>query len=149
VLKLHLLTKLHENERQSTISSNENQELAMKQKMEVEMYQNSYYMIIVLILLGTAMAQTLLHDDILRSTLSHIQMKRCQYIDNFPEAVTDIIESVWDGKKLKPYDLVKQKFYRISTSFFDINADKVKKRDFFIGLYGRIGRKVAMNRPAL
>ncbi|MFW9907191.1 MAG: hypothetical protein ACFFEF_01340 [Candidatus Thorarchaeota archaeon] len=80
-------------------------------------------------------------DDILRSTLFHIQLKCCQYIDNFPEAVTDVFESNLRGKKLRSYDALKNRLYRIKTNFFDINSDKIKKRDFFLGLYERIKKK--------
>ena len=89
------------------------------------------------------MAETLItQDEILRSTLFHIQMKQCQYIDNFPETVTEIFRSMVKGKRLKPYDEMKRKLYRIKTNFFDINGDKVVKRDFYLGLYNRIQRKV-------
>jgi len=89
------------------------------------------------------MAEMLItQDDILRSTLFHIQLKQCQYIDNFPEAVTGIFQSMYNGKKLQPYDDLKRKLYRIKTNFFHINGDKVVKRDFYLGLYNRIKRKV-------
>ncbi|MDF1538118.1 MAG: hypothetical protein P1Q69_04365 [Candidatus Thorarchaeota archaeon] len=88
------------------------------------------------------MAEMLItQDDILRSTLFHIQLKQCQYIDNFPETVTEIFQSMINGKKLKPYDDMKRKLYRIKTNFFDINGEKVVKRDFYLGLYNRIKRK--------
>ncbi|MHA1906989.1 MAG: hypothetical protein ACW98Y_06830, partial [Candidatus Thorarchaeota archaeon] len=83
------------------------------------------------------------HDDILRSTLFHIQLKQCQYIDNFPEKITEIFQSSYDGKKIKPYDDMKRRLYRIKTNFFDINGDKIQKRDFYIGLYNRIKRNMA------
>ncbi|MHA2424839.1 MAG: hypothetical protein ACXAEF_08630 [Candidatus Thorarchaeota archaeon] len=91
------------------------------------------------------MAQvTVTHDDILRSTLFHIQLKQCQYIDNFPEKITEIFKSNYDGKKFKPYDHMKRRLYRIKTNFFDINGDKIQKRDFYLGLYARIKRKMAL-----
>ena len=77
--------------------------------------------------------------DILQSTLFHIQVKQCQYIDNFPEAVTNIIDSAVGKKQLKDYDTVKRRLYRIKTNFFKIN--EIKKKDFFEGLYSRIQNK--------
>jgi hypothetical protein len=77
--------------------------------------------------------------DILQSTLFHIQVKQCQYIDNFPEAVTNIIDSAVGKKRLKSYDTVKRRLYRIKTNFFKIN--EIKKKDFFEGLYSRIQNK--------
>ncbi len=86
------------------------------------------------------------NEEILRSTLFHIQLKQCQYIDNFPEKITEIFQDNYDGKKFKPYDDMKRRLYRIKTNFFDINGDKVQKRDFYIGLYNRIKRKVSISR---
>ena len=77
--------------------------------------------------------------DILQSTLFHIQVKQCQYIDNFPEAVTNIIDSAVGKKKLKDYETVKRRLYRIRTNFFKIN--EIKKKDFFEGLYSRLQNK--------
>ncbi|MFX1605759.1 MAG: hypothetical protein ACFFDD_07615 [Promethearchaeota archaeon] len=77
-------------------------------------------------------------DDILRSTLFHIQIKQCQYIDNFPEKVTSIIDNAVGKKRLKQYSEIKNKLYRIKTNFFTINKGKIKKKDFFEGLYERI-----------
>lgn len=77
--------------------------------------------------------------DILQSTLFHIQVKQCQYIDNFPEAVTNIIDSAVGKKRLKSYDTVKRRLYRIKTNFFKIN--EIKKKDFFEGLYSRLQNK--------
>jgi hypothetical protein len=77
--------------------------------------------------------------DILQSTLFHIQVKQCQYIDNFPEAVATIIESAAGKRKLKDYEIVKRKLYRIRTNFFKIN--EIKKKDFFEGLYERLQNK--------
>jgi hypothetical protein len=85
---------------------------------------------------------SVIQEDILKSTLFHIQMKRCQYIDDFPETVASIFASICKGNKMKPYDDIKRKLYRINTSFFDIN-DKIKKRDFYLGLYERIQRRIA------
>jgi hypothetical protein len=77
-------------------------------------------------------------SEILRNTLFHIQIKQCQYIDNFPEAVTSVIESAVGKKGLKDYEKVKRRLYRIRTNFFRINQGKTKKKDFFEGLYARI-----------
>ncbi|MBN2228764.1 MAG: hypothetical protein JW779_04150 [Candidatus Thorarchaeota archaeon] len=79
--------------------------------------------------------------DILQSTLFHIQIKQCQYIDNFPEAVTEVIDSVVGKKSIKEYEQVKRRLYRIKTNFFKINEGKIKKKDFFEGLYQRIQNK--------
>lgn len=84
---------------------------------------------------------SVIQEDILKSTLLHIQMKQCQYIDDFPEAVASIFTSMRSGKKLQPYDDMKRKLYRITTSFFDINK-KIEKRDFYLGLYDRIQRVI-------
>ncbi len=78
--------------------------------------------------------------DILQSTLFHIQVKQCQYIDNFPEDVATIIESAVGKRKLKDYEVVKRKLYRIRTNFFKIN--EIKKKDFFEGLYERLENKI-------
>ncbi len=77
--------------------------------------------------------------DILQSTLFHIQVKQCQYIDDFPEAVTTILDSAVGKRKLKDYESVKRRLYRIKTNFFKIN--EIKKKDFFEGLYQRIQNK--------
>ncbi|TFH03915.1 MAG: hypothetical protein E4H14_15800 [Candidatus Thorarchaeota archaeon] len=77
--------------------------------------------------------------DILQSTLFHIQVKQCQYIDNFPEAVATIIDTAVGKRKLKDYDTVKRKLYCIRTNFFIIN--QIKKKDFFEGLYTRLQNK--------
>lgn len=79
-------------------------------------------------------------SDILRSTLFHIQIKQCQYIDNFPEKVADIVDSVVGKKKLKKYAEIKNRLYRIKTNFFKINS--IKKKDFFEGLYKRIENRI-------
>ncbi|MFW9833178.1 MAG: hypothetical protein ACFFEK_04230 [Candidatus Thorarchaeota archaeon] len=81
-------------------------------------------------------------NDILESTLFHIQIKQCQYIDNFPEAVTKVIDNAVGKKKIKKYCEIKNKLYRIKTSFFKINQGKVKKKDFFEGLYERIENRI-------
>ena len=86
----------------------------------------------------TAETKCISRNDILQSTLFHIQIKQCQYIDNFPEAVTTIIDNAVGKKRLKKYDEIKSKLYRIKTNFFIINKGKVKKKDFFEGLYERI-----------
>jgi len=86
----------------------------------------------------TAEAKCISRADILRSTLFHIQIKQCQYIDNFPEKVTSIIDTAVGKKRLKQYSEIKNKLYRIKTNFFTINKGKVKKKDFFEGLYERI-----------
>ncbi|MGY5859903.1 MAG: hypothetical protein RTU63_11090 [Candidatus Thorarchaeota archaeon] len=77
--------------------------------------------------------------DILQSTLFHIQVKQCQYIDNFPEAVATIIDTAVGKRKLKDYETVKRRLYRIRTNFFKIN--EIKKKDFFEGLYSRLQNK--------
>ncbi|MFW9806462.1 MAG: hypothetical protein ACFFFK_07005 [Candidatus Thorarchaeota archaeon] len=81
-------------------------------------------------------------SDILQSTLFHIQIKQCQYIDNFPERVTTIIENAVGKKRLKKYSEIKDKLYRIKTNFFTINKGKIKKKDFFEGLYERIENRI-------
>ena len=75
----------------------------------------------------------------MQSTLFHIQVKQCQYIDNFPEKVANIIDSAVGKRKLKDYETVKNRLYRIKTNFFKIN--EIKKKDFFEGLYARIQNK--------
>lgn len=75
-------------------------------------------------------------NDILRNTLFHIQVKQCQYIDNFPEVVTSIFESSIERNGFKKYDVVKRRLYRIKTNFFKIN--NIKKNEFFEGLYTRL-----------
>ncbi len=77
--------------------------------------------------------------DILQSTLFHIQVKQCQYIDDFPEVVTTIIDSAVGKRRLKGYETVKRRLYRIRTNFFKIN--QIKKKDFFEGLYERLQNK--------
>jgi hypothetical protein len=81
-------------------------------------------------------------DDILRSTLFHIQIKQCQYIDNFPDKVASIIDNAFGKKRLKKYSEIKNKLYRIKTNFFAINKGKVKKKDFYEGLYERIRNRI-------
>jgi hypothetical protein len=66
-------------------------------------------------------------------------VKQCQYIDNFPEAVTKIITTAVGKRKLKDYETVKRRLYRIRTNFFKIN--EIKKKDFFEGLYERLQNK--------
>ncbi|MFX1603887.1 MAG: hypothetical protein ACFFCK_10415 [Promethearchaeota archaeon] len=78
-------------------------------------------------------------DTILRSTLFHIQLRQCQYIDNFPEAVANVFERNVERGKLQEYQKLKRKLYRISTSFFEVNK-RIKKKDFFESLYERIAR---------
>jgi len=51
----------------------------------------------------TAETKCISRNDILQSTLFHIQIKQCQYIDNFPEKVTSIIDNAVGKKKLKKY----------------------------------------------
>ncbi|MFW9959692.1 MAG: hypothetical protein ACFFDV_01655 [Candidatus Thorarchaeota archaeon] len=80
--------------------------------------------------------------EILRNTLFHIQIKQCQYIDNFPEAVATVLETAVGKKSLKDYQVVKRRLYRIRTNFFKINEGKTKKKDFFEGLYQRIQNKI-------
>lgn len=74
--------------------------------------------------------------DILRSTLFHIQSNRCQYIDDFPEAVASVFDEAVGKNGIKEYDEIKRKLYRIKTSFFKIN--NMKKREFFRGLYKKL-----------
>ena len=90
----------------------------------------------------TAETKCISRDDILRSTLFHIQIKQCQYIDNFPEKVTSIIDNAVGKKRLKKYSEIKNKLYRIKTNFFTINKGIIKKKDFFEGLYERITNKI-------
>jgi hypothetical protein len=75
-------------------------------------------------------------SDILRSTLFHIQVRQCQYIDTFPEKVTTIIDTAVGKRRMKNYIEVKNRLYRIKTNFFKINS--IKKKEFFEGLYKRI-----------
>jgi hypothetical protein len=79
--------------------------------------------------------------EILKDTLFHIQVKQCQYIDNFPEAVTSILDTAIGTKGIQDYEQVKGKLYRIRTNFFKINQGKTKKKEFFEGLYQRIENK--------
>ncbi len=81
-------------------------------------------------------------DQILKSTLFHIQIKRCEYIDDFPEAVTSIFQKMIDENGIKDYKDMKRRLYRIDTNFFKINQDKVKKKGFFESLYDRIAKAV-------
>jgi hypothetical protein len=79
-------------------------------------------------------------SDILQSTLFHIQIKQCQFIDDFPEKVTDIVDTAVRKKTMKKYTEVKNRLYRIKTNFFKINS--IKKKDFFEGLYKRIENRI-------
>ncbi|TFF91458.1 hypothetical protein EU546_08590 [Candidatus Thorarchaeota archaeon] len=79
-------------------------------------------------------------EQILKSTLFHIQIKQCEYIDNFPEAVTSVFEKMIDENGIKDYKDMTRRLYRIDTNFFKINQDKVKKKGFFESLYERIAR---------
>ncbi|MFW9888770.1 MAG: hypothetical protein ACFFER_11330 [Candidatus Thorarchaeota archaeon] len=81
-------------------------------------------------------------DAIIKSTLFHIQLKQCQYIDNFPEAVADVFEKNVFRGRLRKYQELKRKLYRISTSFFEVNKG-IKKKEFFESLYDRIRRRVS------
>ncbi len=81
-------------------------------------------------------------DQILKSTLFHIQIKRCEYIDDFPEAVTSIFQKMIDENGIKEYKDMKRRLYRIDTNFFKINQDKVKKKGFFESLYNRIAKAI-------
>ncbi|MHA1904610.1 MAG: hypothetical protein ACXADL_02475 [Candidatus Thorarchaeota archaeon] len=80
-------------------------------------------------------------EDILQSTLFHIQIKQCQYIDNFPEAVTKVFVKMMDKNGISDYSSMKRRLYRINTSFFEINKDKTRKSEFYESLYERINRK--------
>ena len=88
----------------------------------------------------TVATRCISRTDILQSTLFHIQIKQCQYIDNFPEKVTDVVDSVVGKKRIKKYVDVKNRLYRIKTNFFKINS--IKKKDFFEGLYKRIENRI-------
>lgn len=79
-------------------------------------------------------------DEILQSTLFHIQIKRCQYIDDFPERVANVFSNIIDGKKIIPFDKIKRRLYRLDTSFFEINTT-IQKREFYQGLYKRLLNK--------
>ncbi|TFG31868.1 hypothetical protein EU527_11475 [Candidatus Thorarchaeota archaeon] len=78
--------------------------------------------------------------EILKNTLFHIQIKQCQYIDDFPEAVTSVFDSALGRTGFKDYDTVKRRLYRIRTNFFKIN--NIKKKEFFEGLYSRLQNKM-------
>jgi hypothetical protein len=84
-------------------------------------------------------SRSISRHDILRSTLFHIQTKRCQYIDDFPETVASIFDDAVGKNGIKKYDEIKRKLYRIKTSFFKINT--IKKREFFHSLYKRLKNK--------
>ncbi|MGY5865227.1 MAG: hypothetical protein RTV41_11550 [Candidatus Thorarchaeota archaeon] len=88
----------------------------------------------------TVATRCISRTDILQSTLFHIQIKQCQYIDNFPEKVADIVDSVVGKKRIQKYVDVKNRLYRIKTNFFKINS--IKKKDFFEGLYKRIENRI-------
>ena len=88
----------------------------------------------------TVATRCISRTDILQSTLFHIQIKQCQYIDNFPEKVADVVDSVVGKKRIKKYVDVKNRLYRIKTNFFKINS--IKKKDFFEGLYKRIENRI-------
>jgi len=75
-------------------------------------------------------------DQILRKTLLHIQLKRCQYIDDFPERVTSVFEAASDRRGIRRYEALKSKLYHIDTNFFRVN--KISREDFFRGLYQRV-----------
>lgn len=81
-------------------------------------------------------------NAIIQSTLFHIQLKQCQYIDDFPEAVADVFEKNVHRGRLKKYQDLKRKLYRIKTSFFDVNKD-IRKKEFFESLYDRIKRLIS------
>ena len=86
-------------------------------------------------------SQSINRDAIIQSTLFHIQLKQCQYIDNFPEAIADVfVRNVTRGR-LKKYEDLKRKLYRIKTNFFDVNKG-IKKKEFYESLYSRIKRRV-------
>ncbi|MFX1482311.1 MAG: hypothetical protein ACFFCP_03895 [Promethearchaeota archaeon] len=85
------------------------------------------------------MERCISRSDILRNTLFHIQIKQCQYIDNFPEKVTSVIDTAVGKRRIQKYEEIKNRLYRIKTNFFKIN--NIKKKDFFEGLYNRIESK--------
>ena len=76
-------------------------------------------------------------EHILQSTLFHIQVNQCQYIDSFPETVTSVLHDMLK-KRIRDFEVVKKKLYRINTSFFEINKAKVRKKEFYEGLYRRV-----------
>ncbi|MFW9966069.1 MAG: hypothetical protein ACFFEA_02870 [Candidatus Thorarchaeota archaeon] len=88
------------------------------------------------------MSRSINRNAIIQSTLFHIQLQQCQYIDDFPEAVADVFEkNVYRGR-LKKYQELKRKLYRIRTNFFEVNKD-IKKKEFYESLYNRIKRRVS------
>ena len=87
-------------------------------------------------------SQSINRDAIIRSTLFHIQLKQCQYIDDFPEAVADVFEKNVFRGRLRKYQELKRKLYRISTNFFEVNKG-IKKKEFFESLYDRIKRRIS------
>ena len=80
-------------------------------------------------------SRSISRHDILRSTLFHIQVNSCQFIDDFPEVVASVFDNAVDRRGLKDYAEIKRKLYRIKTSFFKI------KKEFFEGLYKRLENK--------
>lgn len=79
---------------------------------------------------------TITRDQILRKTLLHIQLKRCQYIDDFPERVTSVFEAASDRRGIRRYEALKDRLFGIDTNFFRVN--KISRDDFFRGLYQRV-----------
>ncbi|MGY5854118.1 MAG: hypothetical protein RTU92_11165 [Candidatus Thorarchaeota archaeon] len=79
-------------------------------------------------------------DEILQSTLFHIQLKRLEYIDNFPDSVADMFTKIVSEKGFSEFNKIKRRLYRISTSFFSINKENISKREFYQGLYQRLTR---------
>jgi len=56
--------------------------------------------------------------------------------------VADVFEkNVYRGR-LKKYQELKRKLYRIRTNFFEVNKD-IKKKEFYESLYNRIKRRVS------
>ncbi|MHA1770311.1 MAG: hypothetical protein ACTSYL_02150 [Candidatus Thorarchaeota archaeon] len=74
--------------------------------------------------------------DLLRSTLFHIQVSKCQYIDDFPEEVTDVLERYLIKRGVDDFNRIRRSLYRIDTNFFKIN--KIEKKKFYDGLFKRI-----------
>ncbi|MCF2136220.1 MAG: hypothetical protein K9W43_03180 [Candidatus Thorarchaeota archaeon] len=75
-------------------------------------------------------------QDLLRSTLFHIQVSKCQYIDDFPDEVTDVLERYLIKRGVEDFNRIRRSLYRIDTNFFKIN--KIEKKKFYDGLFKRI-----------
>ncbi len=80
--------------------------------------------------------ESISRDDLLRSTLFHIQISKCQYIDDFPEEVTNVLERYLIERGVNDFRRIRRSLYRIDTNFFKIN--KIPKKKFYDGLFRRI-----------